>query len=318
MGAKQLMLPSEIVKKSNALARARWSPDSIWEMRLVALIAAKIKPWDTDFQTYEIAVTDVIGKNPGGKDYKDIEKAVDKAISRVITLRNGEDWKKYTLFSSCEFNSKKGTLKIGFHPDLKEHYLQLKQYMQYNLLEFMLLPSIYSQRIFEFLKSWDDMPEITVLLSDLHEMLATPKSLREKYKDFRVKVLDKAYKDISKNTDFDFQWEPIKRGRAVYEIRFIFPKKRKQSKPPTEKTTTLLQEALGLDATSNKKSTYPAFLAKFPDKQHNIVEIGSLWFKLNEQRIAPLAEDVPENNKLSAIEFLTEWKASHTGTKTGA
>ena len=65
-------------------------------------------------------------------------------------------------------------LIIGFHPDLKEHYLQLNQYIKYNLIEFMLLPSIYSQRLFEFLKSWDDRKETTIELKELHEMLDSP------------------------------------------------------------------------------------------------------------------------------------------------
>ena len=51
MDVKQLMLPGKTVKKSNALARARWSPDSVWEPRLVAMLAAQIKPGDTDFHT---------------------------------------------------------------------------------------------------------------------------------------------------------------------------------------------------------------------------------------------------------------------------
>lgn len=311
------MLPGEIVKKSNALARARWSPDSVWEMRLVALIAAKIKPWDTDFQTYEIAITDIIGNNPGGKDYKDIEKAVDKAISRVITLRNGEDWKKYTLFSSCEFNSKKGTLKVGFHPDLKEHYLQLKQYMQYNLLEFMLLPSTYSQRLFEFLKSWDDKPEITVSLSDLHEMLETPKSLREKYKDFRVRVLDKAHEDILKNTGFEFNWEPIKKGRAVSGIKFTFTKKSKKPVTAGPKATALLRETLGIEPPkeNNTHNLFLEFTKKFVDVGSKRIEAWKVWNALNETGNAPSAQDVPENNQLAIIAFLTKWQEAHTSGK---
>ena len=42
MAERQLPLPGEIVKKSNALARARWSADSVWEPRLVALLASKL------------------------------------------------------------------------------------------------------------------------------------------------------------------------------------------------------------------------------------------------------------------------------------
>lgn len=305
MDVKQLMLPGKTVKKSNALARARWSPDSIWEPRLVAMLASQIKSGDTDFQTYEIRLVDLLGKDPGGKDYQEFEKVIDKVMSRVITLRNGDDWKKYTMFSSCEYISKKGILKIGFHPDLKEHYLQLNQYIKYNLIEFMLLPSIYSQRLFEFLKSWDDRKETIIELKELHEMLDSPKSFKESYKDFRRFVLEKAHKDILKFTNIYYSWEPTKKGRAVYAIKFIFGKKPKiaakasgalQESKPKEKPVYLV---------------YEQFLQKFPNQAANRFTAYKTWNELQDMGIAPKAEDVPENNQLGIMEFLKQWQASH-------
>lgn len=309
MGVKQLMLPGKIVKKSNALARARWSPDSVWEPRLVAMLASQIKARDTDFQTYEIRLVDLLGKDPGGKDYQEFEKVIDKVMSRVITLRNGDDWKKYTMFSSCEYISKKGILKIGFHPDLKDHYLQLNQYIKYSLIDFMLLPSIYSQRLFEFLKSWDDNKETVIELKELHEMLDTPKALRAKYKDFRVRVLDKAHNDILKFTDLYYSWEPIKSGRAVCAIKFIFGKNTKDA----QKSSVSLQD----DKPKEKPVYlfYEKFLNKFKNISASRFTAYQLWNELHGMNIAPKAEDVPENNELGIMEFLEQWKASHSKNK---
>lgn len=311
MDVKQLMLPGKTVKKSNALARARWSPDSVWEPRLVAMLAAQIKAGDTDFQTYEIRLVDLLGKDPGGKDYQEFEKVIDKVMSRVITLRNGDDWKKYTMFSSCEYSSKKGILKIGFHPDLKEHYLQLNQYIRYNLIEFMLLPSIYSQRLFEFLKSWDDKKEVVIELKELHEMLDTPKALRAKYKDFRVRVLEKAHKDILKFTDIYYTWEPIKKGRAVSWIKFIFGKRPKQA----QKASGALQESKPKE--KPVYLFYDEFLRKFPNTSANRLKAHKPWMELQAMGIAPKAEDVPENNELGIMEFMEQWKTSHAGKQPG-
>ena len=306
MDVKQLMLSGKTVKKSNALARARWSPNSVWEPRLVAMLAAQIKPGDTDFQTYEIRLVDLLGKDPGGKDYQEFEKVIDKVMSRVITLRNGDDWKKYTMFSSCEYISKRGVLIVGFHPDLKEHYLQLNQYIKYNLIEFMLLPSIYSQRLFEFLKSWDDRKETVIELKELHEMLDTPQSFRKDFRQFRTRVLEKAHKDILEFTDIYYTWEPIKKGRAVSWIKFIFGKKPKKA----IRANGALQE-------SKSKETpvylfYEAFLKKFPNISANRFTAYKVWSELEKLKIAPLAEDVPENNELGIMEFLEEWKNLHS------
>lgn len=224
MANKQLSLPAPFVKKSNALARARWSAESVWEPRLVALLASKVRADDTDFQVYEIPVSEILHDH-GGKDYKEIENIIDKMMSRVLTIRDDDGWTKYNVFSRCRFRRSKGKLELGFHPDLRQHYLNLqKNFAKYNLMEFLLLPSIYSQRLFEILKSWDDTPEITLKLTELHEMLYCPDSFKKNFKDFRLRVLEKAHKDITKHTTLRYAWEPIKKGRSVESIRFIFSK----------------------------------------------------------------------------------------------
>lgn len=225
---RQLPLPGEIVKKSNALARARWSAESIWEPRLVALLASKVRADDTDFHVYEVSVSEIL-KGVGGKDYREIEAIVDKVMSRVLTIRDEKGWTKYNVFSRCRYRKNDGILELGFHPDLRPHYLNLqKNFAKYNLLEFLMLPSIYSQRVFEFLKSWDDKPEKEIPLTDLHEMLDAPESLRKDFRNFRLRVLEKAHKDITGKTTLAYEWEPVKHGRAVVAVRFIFAKKRAQ------------------------------------------------------------------------------------------
>lgn len=78
--------------------------------------------------------------------------------------------------------------------------------------------------MFEVLKSWDDKPEITISLSSMHETLNTPESFRANFAEFRRRVLEKAHKDITKETSFSYEWEPVKHGRAVTGVRFIFAK----------------------------------------------------------------------------------------------
>ena len=225
--ADQLILPSgDIVKKSNALCRARWSIESVWEPRLVALLASKIRAKDKDFQVYKIHVSEIL-QHGGGRDYKEIETVVDRVMSRVLTIYTETGWKKRHVFSSCDFDSGTGILELGFHPDLKPHYLELqKNFAQYDLLEFLMLPSIYSQRIFEILKSYNGLPETTLKLAELHEMLNVPDSLKKDFAQFRRRVLEKAHKDICKTSQsMKYEWEPVKQGKAVIAIRFIFNKK---------------------------------------------------------------------------------------------
>ena len=244
MAQRLLVLPGEIVKKSNALLRARWSPASIWEPRLVALLSSKVRADDRDFQVYEIHVSELLGDKYGGSDSKTVEAAVDSAMSRVLTLRDEKGWTKYHVFSRCRYRASDGILELGFHPDLRSHYLGLKEkFGQYNLTEFMLLPSVYSQRIFELLKSWHDKPEFTISLPDLFLTLDVPVTL-QRYPDFRRFVLDRALKDITTKTGLRYSWEPLKKGRSVSAIRFTFGARVRQSISSKQQSSSSQNNAL--------------------------------------------------------------------------
>lgn len=175
MAEQQLTLPGEIVKKSNALARAKWSVESVWEPRMVALVASMVRKDDEDFCTYRLPISEVVREKIDGRTYARVASVVDNIMGRVITIPDPKGWTKYTVFSKCRYIAGEGVLELGFHPDLKIHYLGLqKNFTKYSLLEFMMLPSIYSQRLFEVLKSWDDKPEKVIQLTDLHEMVGAP------------------------------------------------------------------------------------------------------------------------------------------------
>ena len=57
-------------------------------------------------------------------------------------------------------------------------------------------------------------------------MLDTPESLKKNFKELRRWVLEKAHKDITGLTSLRYEWEPVKKGRAVVAVRFIFSKRR--------------------------------------------------------------------------------------------
>ena len=228
---QQLPLPGEIVKKSNAIARARWQPESIWEPRIVALVASKVRESDEDFQTYKIPVAELLGvsdENLAGKQYQDISRSIahlGKATIRIEGIKP-RNFRQYNIFAMCGYVD--GYLIAGFHPDLKPHFLNLKaQFTAYNLFEYLTLPSAYSQRIFEFLKSWSNAPEVVVSVAELHEMLNTPESFRKDFRQFRTRVLEKAHKDILAHTSLRFEWEQVKTGRSVEAVRFMFAPGRK-------------------------------------------------------------------------------------------
>lgn len=229
---KQLTLPVE-VRKSNAIIRAKWQPKTVWEPRLVALVAAQIKATDKDFHTYKIPVASVMGEESthplGGESYRRLREVAKRIVGSVIEIEGTEaqEFAVYGIFSKCAY--KDGVFHVRFDPDLKPHFLQLQSHFtKYNLLEFMQLSGTYAQRLFEILASWQDKPEVTLDLADMQDRLGVAESLRKRWPDFRRYVLEKGHREITRKTSFDFEWEPVKKGRAVVGIRFTFGKAKRE------------------------------------------------------------------------------------------
>ena len=262
------------------------------------------------FVEYKIHANSILSETcTGGDNYKQLQDAAKILIDQKIEQHKHEKhFKYYSLFSTIEYEN--GIIKGEFHKDLMPFFLMAKeQFTKIRLSEYMKLQSIYSQCIFSFLKSWDDKKEIFIKLSELHEILDTPQSMRKNYAEFKRRVLDKAYKDINEKTSLGFEFEAIKNGRAFSEIKFKFVKKRKTPASVSPQGAAFLQAALGIEPPDNTKyRDFEEFLRKFPNYTRDRWKAWKIWTALQENGLAPLAKDVPEKYKLSALDFLKSYQ----------
>lgn len=230
MGAIQLFLPGEIVKKDNQLIRTRINIDSVDAGRILANLVACIKVEDADVHaTYSVAVKNFLAIH-GGEQYRRIKAICRELAKATAEVEEPDPDGPHPIFYARPFFAdikyKQGIVTAIFNPVMAPYLFQLKAcFTEYNLIEYLQLPSIYSQRIFEILKSWRNVPEVIISMSDLHRLLNSPDSFRLNFKDFRRFVLEKAHKDITAKTTFRYEWEPIKVGKSVEKIRFTFGRK---------------------------------------------------------------------------------------------
>lgn len=230
MVKQELCKPGEIVKKDNRLIRTRVSVQGVDASRILAQLISCIHTDDPKFNdSYAVAVKDFLTV-PGGSQYTRIKGVCEELAKAIAELeepdaKGGYRYKACPFFTEIEYQN--GVISAHFNTRISDLLLALKKcFTTYALPEYLELPSVYSQRLFEILQSWRDKPEVTLQLKDLHRMLDTPPSLRSNFKDFRKRVLEKAHKDISTKTSLSYEWDAIKKGRAVNAIRFIFAKKR--------------------------------------------------------------------------------------------
>lgn len=312
MAKGEIVKPREIVKANNGLFRCKYKIKDVLAGRIFMAFASLVDHTDVkenqSFVEYKISASSILSETcTGGDNYKQLQEAAKILIDQKIEQhKHVKHFKYYSLFSTIEYEN--GILKGEFHKDLMPFFLMAKeQFTKIRLNEYMQLPSIYSQCIFSFLKSWDDKKEITIKLSELHEMLDTPPSFKKDFRQFRTRVLEKAHKDINEKTTLGFEFEAIKNGRAVSEIKFKFVKRRKVPVSTTPQGIALVQAALGLEPPSPKYKEFEEFLRKFPGCNGSRFEALKIWGPLYDKGVAPLAKDVKSDNSFSVIEFLERW-----------
>lgn len=231
MAKSELVEPREIVKADNTFFRVRCKVKNLIATRIVMAFASLVDESDLNenkrFLKYKIDAASILdGIDAGGNYYNQLREAAYTLIDQKLEQRKHKNhFKVYTLFSTIEYEN--GIITGEFHADLLPFFLGLKkQFTRMSLGQYLKLPSIYSQKIFGYLTSWSGTPEVEISVSDLHEMLDTPESLRKNFKELRRWVLEKAHKDITGLTSLQYEWEPVKKGRAVVAVRFIFSRRR--------------------------------------------------------------------------------------------
>lgn len=231
---------SDLVKESNAIARAQLVPqvESIWEERIIAQVAACNRMSDNEFPEHAFTIGQLAGgrKHIDGRTWTAINNACARLAGTKFRIQfSRSHFRVYAVFTYIEYDN--GIISAKFNQDLKPYFLQLKrEFTLYSLPEFRSLSSIHSQQLYRFLMSLRGLEDTTVPIERLHFVTSAPNTLKKDFRNFRMRILEPTEKEINAKTSLKFNWEPIRQGRKVTEIRFIF------SEEPIEAT---VQEITG-------------------------------------------------------------------------
>lgn len=226
-----------VVKGNDLIQRNRFEL-SLMEQKTVAYICSMIKPTDSGFQSeYEFKIRDYCKicdiDYDNGANYAYVKETLKKLRDRSMwmTLEDGSETVVGWL-DRVTTNKKSGLAHIRIDDRLIPYLFDLKQqFTQYQLYNILGMKSAFSVRIYELMKSYSFRHTIIFELNELKELLMVEhvKSYVN-YKDFRVKVLEKAQTEINELTDINIEFEPIKTGRKVTSIKFIIEEKFKNSR----------------------------------------------------------------------------------------
>ncbi len=234
---------NNLVTQANNLVEAKYGLTKN-EQLIICAMASFISPKDKDFLTYRTSISDFI--NILGVDkksaFREIENVVRRLLSRVIKIETPDGWKMYQWVSLAEVNKKEDTLLLRFHDELKPYLLELKKrFTSFKLEEVILLKSVYSIKIYQLLTEYHNRKKFTFeyKLEDFREMMLGEKSKKySDFKNFRVRILESAQKELNKKSGLSFTFKSVKIGRTIGKIEFQIVEtnnnRKEKTKPPIE------------------------------------------------------------------------------------
>jgi plasmid replication initiation protein len=217
-----------VVKHNHLIQQSRHNL-STQEQKIILYLITKIKPEDTDLYLYDFLIKDfceICGiDGTSGKNHADLKDTIKKMADKSIWIKldNGKE----TLLRWIEkpyIDEKSGKIEIKLDKDMKPYLLELKQHFTtYSLYFTLAMKSKYSIRIYELLKSYQNMKQIEFEIEQLKQILSAEKY--ELFGDFKRKVLDISIREINELSDIFIKCEIEKKGRKFHKIKFLIKPK---------------------------------------------------------------------------------------------
>ena len=167
------------------------------------------------------------------KDYKLIEQSIE-ALMHPITVRDKDDPKKYlklVLITAVGIDSTKGVYKYQLNDIMIDLLRNTDYFTKLNLQEMNPLESKHSLVIFEWLKRYENSPQIPCMsIEELRKITGTlDKKAYDNFTNLQTRVLNIAISEITKYTPYQVSYKAIKtRAKTrnkVTAIQFTFTKK---------------------------------------------------------------------------------------------
>jgi plasmid replication initiation protein len=221
--AKQNLSPNYNVTKSNKLIEAKYKLSQN-EQKIILMLSSLIQPNDKDFKSYTFMAKDIF-KFLGiasENNHDDLRKILTKLVEKSIYIKKDKGYIVLSWLSSVESFYDKGTIKLCFDPTLKPYLLHLKnRFTTYKLDNIIKLDSIYAIRLYELLKQYEKLKERLFKVEDLRYILGLTNDEYKNYFDFKKNIILVAQKELKNKSDIYFEFEDIKSGKSIIEIKFI-------------------------------------------------------------------------------------------------
>lgn len=118
-----------------------------------------------------------------------------------------------------------GWVELYWWPNIVPYLTGIrKQFTSYQLKQASALRSIYSWKLLELLLRFEPSGEAEYTVEDFATSMDATEKQRENFAAIRRKIIEPAVKELREKDGWIIEWTPIKAGRKVAKLRFVFRK----------------------------------------------------------------------------------------------
>lgn len=223
--------PKYWVQKSDPLVMMRSVPFSLGELKILDTYISRINAADDTRRTVVFSkqeYEELMGI--ANANYRALEKHTKGMLGKVVELEMpNKEYLQFVLFEQARYHKDqygKPVVELTCTTTAKDLFFCIGKYhyFKYALENVIQLTRKASYLLYIYIRPNRFRGEWTLSLDELRDTVLDCKgheSYRE-YKIFKRDVLDPAVKEVNCKTDCHFEYEPVKQGRRVIEIRFIY------------------------------------------------------------------------------------------------
>jgi plasmid replication initiation protein len=239
------------IYKSNNLIQASYRL-SLLEQKIILNCIGQIRSDEavTDEVMYRISVQDIAACTGIKADnlYKEVKESVLRLWRRDVRIPDPTSKKaknKVVLtrwVQSIAYSDNNAEIELRFSKDILPYLSQLKeQFTKYKLKNVIQMKSTYGVRLYELLAQHKHFGSREISIDWLRKNF----ELEDKYKqmkDFKLRVIEPALKDINEKSDLWVKYSQLKTGRRVTHFIFHFGLKNKQTDALKDLSNTYIEK----------------------------------------------------------------------------
>lgn len=216
--------------QSNKLIEAAYKM-SVPAKRVMLMLLGQIHPGQQDIsQKIKIEASEYSEKTgiDLSQSYKDLKNGCRELMRSIITTKDYEarTTEECVVIGWMKYHEDEGWLEATFTQWISPYIHSLAKigYTTVTIDEAIKFKRFYTIRLYELMMQFKKTGERYIKIDSLRKVFQIEKKKYVMFADLRKWVLEPSIKEIENKTDWNIAWSPIKTGRKITSLSFLFEK----------------------------------------------------------------------------------------------